>query len=134
MPNKLRITVDASTGDRIHALQKQKLNQLEIFEPTCMMDIRISVNFESPFSLESVKNEDINHPAVLKRKKDRVAYEIGQGLLSIDLTQVTQNSGYGNKIKHELELEVKDVKRLMESEEALKMFIDSLRELCQFEI
>ena len=68
---------------------------------------------------------------MIKRKKDRIAYEIGRGLLSIDLTQVTQNDGEGDKIKHELELEVKDVGRLMNSEEDLRMFIDSLRELCQ---
>lgn len=132
MPSKLRITTDASTGEVVHAQRKQKLNHLEIFEPNCAMDIRISVNSEVVVPVENVKHENINHPAVIKRKKDRLAYEIGQGLLSIDLTQVTQNEGYGNKIKHELELEVKDVKRLMESEEALKMFIDSLRELCQF--
>ena len=131
MPNKLRISEDATTGDLVHAQRKQKLNQLEIFEPNCAMDIRISVNSEISVHVETVRSEDIRHPAVIKRKKDRIAYEIGRGLLSIDLTQVTQNDGEGDKIKHELELEVKDVGRLMNSEEDLRMFIDSLRELCQ---
>ena len=65
------------------------------------------------------------------RRKDRISYEVAQGLLSLDLTQVTQNNGDGNKIKHEFEVEVRDPEALLKSPEALQVFIDSIRELCQ---
>lgn len=94
------------------------------------MDIRLSANVEFPVPLESVKNE-ISNPIVFKRKKDRMSYEVAQGLLSIDLTQVIQSEGRGNKVKHELELEVKDPETLLKSSEAFQIFVDSIRELCQ---
>lgn len=94
------------------------------------MDIRLSANVEIPISLDTVEKE-FNHPMVIKRKKDRVAYEVAQGLLSVDLTQVIQNDGGANKLKHELELEVKDLESLLNSSESFQSFVDSIRELCQ---
>lgn len=92
------------------------------------MDIRISVNAEIQIPIENVKDE-ISHPSAIKRKKDRVSYEIASGLLSVDLTQVTQNEGNGNQIKHELELEVKNPELLLNSPEAFNIFVASIREL-----
>ena len=122
--------MDSTSGTLFCAQSKQKLNHLAIFQPNCAMDIRLSVNIEIPVPLESVE-KDFSHPAVIKRKKDRVAYEVAQGLLSVDLTQVIQNEGQRNAVKHELELEVKDPELLLKSPEAFKTFVDSIRELCQ---
>ena len=94
------------------------------------MDIRLSVNVEIPVPVEGI-HDDLSKSAIIKRKKDRVAYEIANGLLSVDLTQVAQNGGNGSQLKHELELEVKDPKSLMNSPEALQAFVDSIRELSQ---
>lgn len=122
--------MDSTSGELLHAQRKQNLSHLAIFQPNCVMDIRLSVNVETPILLETVANE-VSHPAVIKRKKDRMSYEVAQGLLSVDLTQVFQNEGNGNKIKHELELEVKDPELLLNSPEAFQTFIDAIRELCQ---
>lgn len=122
--------MDSTSGALLHAQRKQNLSHLAIFQPNCVMDIRLSVNVETPIPLETVENE-FNHPMALKRKKDRLAYEVAQGLLSVDLTQVIQTEGGANRIKHELELEVKDPKLLLNSPEAFQSFVDSIRELCQ---
>lgn len=92
------------------------------------MDVRLSANSEIKVPVDSVKNE-IAHPAAIQRKKDRVAYEVANGFLSVDLTQVSQNEGNGNQIKHELELEVKNPELLLNDPEALKAFIASIREI-----
>lgn len=128
--NKTRITQDVSSGEFVSAENKQNIGHLAIFQPNCLVDVRLSINIETKISIDAVKDE-INHPMKVIRKKDRMAYEVAQGLLSIDLTQVTQNNGDGNKIKHELELEVKDPEALLKSPEAFQVFIDSIRELCQ---
>jgi len=124
--------MDSSSGTLLHAQRKQNLNHLAIFQPNCVMDIRLSVNLETQIPLETVENE-FNHPMATERKKDRVAYEVARGLLSVDLTQVIQTEigGGGNRIKHELELEVKNPELLLNSPEAFQSFIDSIRELCQ---
>lgn len=120
--------MDATSGAILNAQRKQKLGDLEIFQPNGVMDIRISVNAEIQIPIESVKNE-ISHPSAIKRKKDRVSYEVANGLLSVDLTQVTQNEGNGNQIKHELELEVKNPELLLKDPEAFNTFVASIREL-----
>ena len=122
--------MDSSSGTLFHAQKKHNLSHLAIFQPNNIMDIRLSANVEIPIPLETVE-KDFNHPTVIKRKKDRVAYEVAQGLLSVDLTQVIQNDGDANKLKHELELEIKDLELLLKSPEAFQTFIDSIRELCQ---
>ena len=123
--------MDSTSGEMISALRKQNLSHLTIFQPNCVMDIRLSANVETPIPLKIAANE-ITHPSVIMRKKDRIAYEVAQGFLSVDLSQVIQNDGNRNNIKHELELEVKDPDLLLNSQEALQTFIDSIRELCQF--
>lgn len=94
------------------------------------MDVRLSVNIEHPVDIESVRHE-ISNPLAVKRKKDRISYEVAQGLMSIDLTQVFQNEGNGNQIKHELELEVNDPASLLKNPEAFASFIDAIRDLCR---
>lgn len=134
LPKKLiktRITQDATSGELLEAQIKQNIGHLAIFRPNCLVDVRLSVNVETKIPIESVKEELMNHPLKCVRKKDRIAYEVAQGLLSLDLTQVTQNNGDGNKIKHEFEVEVKDPEAVLKSPEALKVFVDSIRELCQ---
>ena len=94
------------------------------------MDIRLSANVEIQIPIESVKNE-VSHPSAIKRKKDRISYEVANGLLAIDLTQVAQDEGNGNQIKHELELEVKNPDLLLNNQDAFGTFIASIRELCR---
>ena len=132
MPDKTRLTFDASNGSLLSAQRKQNINHLAIFQPNCVMDVRLSVNMEHKIPIESIKDEVLMASEnAVKRKKDRVSYEVARGLLSVDLTQVAQNDGSGNKIKHELELEVKNPELLFKSPEALKDFVDSIREMCQ---
>lgn len=134
LPEKLskkRITQDTKSGEFLEAQIKQNIGHLAIFQPNCSVDVRLSVNVEKIIPIDSVKDELLHHPLKCVRKKDRIAYEVAQGLLSLDLTQVTQNNGDGNKIKHELEVEVKDPEAVLKSPEALQVFIDSIRELCQ---
>ncbi len=97
------------------------------------MDVRLSVNVETKIPINTISETLLSaaEKDALKRKKDRVSYEVSQGLLAVDLTQVAQNEGYGDKIKHELELEVKQPELLLKSPEALKTFVDSIREMCQ---
>ena len=122
--------MDAISGTILNAQRKQQLGHLEIFHPHGVMDVRLSVNNEIPIPIESVKN-DISHPAAIKRKKDRVSYEVANGLFSVDLTQVTQNEGNGNQVKHELELEVKNPELILNNPDAFDSFISSIRELCR---
>lgn len=123
--------MDATGKTILNALRKQNLGHLEIFQPNGVMDIRISVNAEIQIPIESVKDE-VSHPSVIKRKKDRISYEVDVGLLSVDLTQVTQNDGNGNQIKHELELEVKNPELFLKNPDAFNTFVASIRELSRF--
>lgn len=120
--------MDATSGAALNAQRKQKLGHLEIFQPNGVMDIRLSVNAEIQIPVESVMAE-VSHPSAIKRKKDRISYEVANGLLSVDLTQVTQSEGNGNQVKHELELEVKNPGLLLNNPEAFNTFVASIREL-----
>jgi hypothetical protein len=133
LPDKTRLTMDAATGNLLSAQRKRNINHLAIFQPNCVMDVRLSVNVETKIPIDTISETVLSaaEKDALKRKKDRVSYEVSQGLLAVDLTQVAQNEGYGDKIKHELELEVKQPELLLKSPEALKTFVDSIREMCQ---
>lgn len=120
-----------ASGEAIEAQRKQNIDNLAIFQPNCVMDVRLSVNVEHFIDIESIRHE-ITNPSAVKRRKDRISYEVADGLMSIDLTQVAQQqAGSGNQIRHELELEVKDVSRLLNDPEAFKSFVDAIRELCR---
>lgn len=125
--NGLRVTVDPETNSVLKAQKKRKLAHLAIFQPNFPMDLRISVSTEDDVPIKEIDLSSL--PRSLTRKKDRLSYEDSIGFLSIDLTQVTQNDSNGRQVKHELEVEVKKPRNLIESPENLKLFIDSIREL-----
>lgn len=100
------MTIDPGTGKTLAALRKQPLAHLEIHQPACAADLRISVNREEPVSAAGL---DPANAFVSVRKKDRVSYLVAEEQLAIDLTQVSQqeSSRSAPQIRHEVEVEVK---------------------------
>ena len=107
---------------------------LDIYCPREAFDVRISINLETTFQGEI---EDTPKTKAPDRVKDRLSY-LHQAY-QIDLTQVTDGGGSGEKI-HELEVElssavVRNQMRLLqegkenELERLIKVFLDNVKVL-----
>ena len=116
----------------IGAIRKQRISDLEILSPNNPFDYRISVNLEIPGSLCTLRDlynvvteiskesERIPHSI---RKKDRMSYI--HEAFQVDLTQVKQTRGTSEIVtthdtSHELEIEIRDMPRLLKSREQNK--------------
>ncbi|KAJ1951870.1 mRNA-capping enzyme subunit beta, partial [Dipsacomyces acuminosporus] len=79
---RIRVTTNKESGDVIGVITKNKIADLNIYSPRTKLDIRITINEESPIAKPDVEG---NKP-ILERHKDRLSYK--QDLWSFDLTQV----------------------------------------------
>jgi mRNA capping enzyme, beta chain len=102
---RVRVTWDQKTNKVLAAIVKIRLADMEVFCPQEAFDIRISTSIELQFPLDQIGNlvEHEERGVTQTRLKDRLSYK-HQGMISIDLTQVTSEAS-GNKV-HELELEL----------------------------
>ncbi len=116
------------------ALRKRTLSHLHIHQPTCPVDLRISVNVEEAVSTAGLNPQSTAF--VTERRKDRVSYVVAEGALAVDLTQVAQYEGArsGAQVKHELEIEVKsgDLKGFLGDTRGVCCLLSSCREMSRF--
>ncbi|RFU30352.1 hypothetical protein B7463_g5994, partial [Scytalidium lignicola] len=105
---KVRATYDKKDGRLINKIIKARVADLDIYNPQCPLDCRISVNLEMSWDgdLESLIASD--GPRQPDRIKDRLSYT--QSHYQIDLTQVSQEKVVNGAMKiekeHELEIEI----------------------------
>lgn len=85
---KVRATYDKKDGHLINKIIKARVADLDIYNPQCPLDCRISVNLEMKWDgdLESLHSSDGSRQP--DRNKDRLSYT--QSHYQIDLTQVSQ--------------------------------------------
>lgn len=105
---RMRVTKDATTGKIMAVIEKKRIADLEIYLPALSCDLRLSINTES--RIEGVVETQLVAQQGSERYKDRLSYSFDD-FIQIDLTQVRQNLRGGNQMKHELEVEVIDIKR-----------------------
>ncbi|KAH8816567.1 putative mRNA capping nucleoside-triphosphatase [Xylogone sp. PMI_703] len=105
---KVRATYDKKDGHLINKIIKARVADLDIYNPQCPLDCRISVNLEMSWDgdLESlITSEGARLP---DRNKDRLSYT--QSHYQIDLTQVSQEKVVNGitrlEKEHELEIEI----------------------------
>ena len=87
---KVRVTYDQNTNEVIAMIIKARVADLDIHQPTCPFDCRISVNLEMDWegSLEELQSVSVqSQDPQPDRRKDRLSYT--QSHYQIDLTQVT---------------------------------------------
>lgn len=104
---RTRISRDTKTGRLLSIIRKNRIADLAIHVPNSSMDLRISVNTEVHLHDDgslgiNPEREGPLEMSATSRRKDRISYQIDDGFLSIDLTQVRQDDA----LKHELEVEI----------------------------
>lgn len=94
-----------SDGKDWKAVEKIRVADMNVFSPKRLFDWRVSISLENPII------ELPNTPPTHSRRKDRISYS--HQLYTIDLTQVTTPSSNTTPPTHELEVEIKDAKKLL---------------------
>lgn len=137
-PPKVRITTDLKTNTQKAKIIKSRIADLEVYNPGCQFDFRISISIESPWDGRMDYLVPIGDGSN-DRKKDRMSYR--HSAYQIDLTQISYNDPSKQK-QHELEVEIstelirKELDNLKERrpsryEELVRGFIDNVRILCR---
>ncbi|GAA5969170.1 hypothetical protein JCM3765_005745 [Sporobolomyces pararoseus] len=96
------------TGKDWKAVEKIRVADMNVFSPKRLFDWRVSISLENPVM------ELPTTPPTHSRRKDRISYS--HQLYTIDLTQVTTPSSTPQSSSphtHELEVEIKDAKKLL---------------------
>ena len=135
---KVRITTDLKTKKKTAQIIKSRIADLEIYNPQCSFDVRISISIESPWEGRMDHLNPIGDGSN-DRMKDRMSYR--HGAYQIDLTQISYN-GNQKPQQHELEVEIStelirkeldNLKRQRKSryEELVRGFINNVRILCR---
>eukprot|EP00736_Rhodelphis_marinus_P000523 Rmarinus@m.5411 len=104
---KLRVTSDRA-GKVLRAIQKKRLADLNILL-SCGVDIRLSVNTETPVDAELARTCSLTN----ERAKERRSYEVGG--LSVDMTEVKSTT---QEVSYEIEVELADVSKLQTERDA----------------
>ncbi|GAA5874737.1 hypothetical protein JCM1840_000419 [Sporobolomyces johnsonii] len=107
-PKKVRVTTDQKTKNKVKAVEKVRVANMNIWSPKRCFDWRVSVSLEIPAPIPDA-------PPTHSRLKDRISYS--HQLFQVDLTQVTTGGGGGGGQQlptHELEIEFKDARKLLE--------------------
>ena len=136
-PPKVRKTIDDNTGALSKQIIKLRIGDLEIYNPNCLFDYRVSLSLEVPWKGEAHhliqpigENRD--------RKKDRISYRHMSN--QVDLTQISYYDSA--KKEHELEVEISPdeiekqfallrERRENQYEELIGTFINNVRLLCR---
>jgi mRNA capping enzyme, beta chain len=135
---KVRITTDLKTNTKKAQIIKSRIADLEIHNPRCSFDFRISINIESPWE-GRIDHLIPTGDGSNDRMKDRMSYR--HGAYQIDLTQISYNDPKKPQ-QHELEVEISTelvrkeldnlkAQRPTRYEELVRGFIDNVRILCR---
>ncbi|KAI8818859.1 CYTH-like domain-containing protein [Chytriomyces cf. hyalinus JEL632] len=108
--DRVRVSVDKKTDEVIATIQKKRIADLNVYNPSSKLDYRISLNMEVPAEMP-YSDQD----AIYSRDKDRMSY-VYQAV-QIDLTQVTDS--IKNEKVHELEVELASSETLLREKEKL---------------
>jgi hypothetical protein len=135
---RVRRTVDEQTNQVKATIIKSRIVDLEVYNPRCEFDYRISISVESPWegNPKWLENADDNKQ---DRRKDRISYR--HRAYQVDLTQVKYEN-VAAKLEHELEVEISTDVIRMEIDKAksgqadgymdlVRGFVDNVRILCR---
>lgn len=119
MPTKIRITKDnALNPPRYTGIQKKRLSDLYIHNPSSMYDLRLSLSMEFPIQEGSVDPIIKKNKPTLTRIKRRTSWTHAPTVTQFDFTIVLQPKTMKNKLgkivtehesTHELELEINTI-------------------------
>jgi hypothetical protein len=103
---KTRVTQDETRKKVLESMVKKRLGDLAIFLPGSPLDVRISVNLETPATVSQVDLQSIaDGSAESERFKDRRSYQDSATAIQYDLTAVTQRNSSATETRYELEME-----------------------------
>ncbi|BGP43925.1 mRNA-capping enzyme subunit beta [Rhodotorula kratochvilovae] len=105
---KVRVTRDQKDRSKVHAVEKMRVADMNVFSPKRRFDWRVSVSLEMPAPVPDT-------PPTHSRAKDRISYS--HQLFQVDLTQVTSGAAQAKGAAgptHELEIEVRKARPLLE--------------------
>lgn len=116
MQKRVRVLKDNTLDPpRYSAINKQRIGDLYIYNPTCIYDLRFSLSLEMPVAEESIEALIARNQPVLVREKKRSLWVHAPTITRFDLTKVLVPLESKNKTgktivtyenKHEVELEV----------------------------
>lgn len=106
LEGKARVTQDETKNKVLESMVKKRLGDLAIFMPANPLDVRISVNLETPATVSQTDLQSIaDGNAESERFKDRRSYQDSATAIQYDLTEVTQRNSSQTEIRYELEME-----------------------------
>jgi hypothetical protein len=114
-PPKVRKTFYTESQEMKEAIIKTRIADLEVFNPQCPFDYRVSLSLEAPWHGEP-SHLVVDPSNDRDRQKDRISYRHMYN--QIDLTQISYPSS--NQKEHELEVEI--------SHDRLRIELGRLRE------
>lgn len=135
---RVRRTIDETTNSIKAQIIKSRIADIEIFNPRCDFDYRISISIESPWEGDPKWLTLMPDGDAGDRKKDRLSYR--HWGYQIDLTQVSYPGSA--KKEHELEVEVspewirREIDKLKAGQEndyekLVRGFVDNVRIMCR---
>lgn len=135
-PQKFRITKDHLLNPpRYAGIEKRRLSDIHVLNPSSMFDFRISLSVEIPIAEGSVEPIMKKNKIVLQRGKKRTSYTHSPTVTKFDFTEVsipkpTRNKAgktvISNEISHELELEL-DTFLIFRGFDKVRDGLDSIR-------
>ncbi|GAA5839992.1 hypothetical protein JCM9279_005234 [Rhodotorula babjevae] len=102
---KVRVTRDQKDKSKVHAVEKVRVADMNVFSPKRRFDWRVSVSLEMPAPIPDSAPTHSRH-------KDRISYS--HQLFQVDLTQVSTPQAPLAPPTHELEVEFKAARPLLE--------------------
>lgn len=135
-PQKIRITKDQLlTPPRYTGIEKKRLSDIHIFNPSSMFDFRLSLNLEMPIPEGSVEPTMKNNKIALQRGKKRTSFTHSSTVTRFDFTEVfvpkpSRNKAgkavASNETSYELELEL-DTFLIFRGFDKVRDGLDSIR-------
>ncbi|KPV72955.1 uncharacterized protein RHOBADRAFT_17483 [Rhodotorula graminis WP1] len=102
---KVRVTRDQKDKSKVHAVEKVRVADMNVFSPKRRFDWRVSVSLEMPAPIPDSAPTHSRH-------KDRISYS--HQLFQVDLTQVSMPQAPLAPPTHELEVEFRAARPLLE--------------------
>lgn len=134
---RVRRTIDETNGTVKAQIIKSRIADMEIYNPRCDFDYRISISIESPWEGEPHWLTEMTDGG-RDRKKDRMSYR--HLCYQIDLTQVSFPNRTEKEHELEVEISVFEIRKQLDLlqagkpnryEEIVRGFLDNVRILCR---
>lgn len=135
-PQKIRITKDQLLNPpRYAGIEKRRLSDIHVLNPSSMFDFRISLSVEIPIAEGSIEPIMKKNKIALQRGKKRISYTHSPTVTRFDFTEVsipkpTRNKSgktvTSNEVSHELELEL-DAFLIFRGFDKVRDGLDSIR-------